>query len=71
MGTLQGLHSDNSKGFCAWFSDTWFERCSSPQGFRLVLFILILIQYNMLDSALKETKLFYFIVRYVFEQLLY
>jgi hypothetical protein len=50
---------------------TWFERCSSPQGFRLVLFILILIQYNMLDSALKETKLFYFIVRYVFEQLLY
>jgi len=36
-----------------------------------VLFILTLMQYNMLDSALKETKLFYFIVRYVVEQLLY
>ena len=36
-----------------------------------MLFIVILIQYNMLDFALKETKLFYSIVRYVSKQLLY
>ena len=36
-----------------------------------MLFILTLMQYNMLDSALKETKLFYSIVRYVSKQLLY
>lgn len=56
LGTLQGLRSDNPKRFCARFSDTWFERCSSPQGFRLVLFIFTLFQYNILDSALKETS---------------
>ncbi len=40
MGTLLGLPSDSSQRLCSWTTVTWFERCSSSQGFWSVTLIL-------------------------------